>query len=50
MYIDRQWYGALWEDLYDSKLQLWKILMIQPMVLQVPQAGLQNSTNAGVSH
>jgi hypothetical protein len=50
MYIDRQFYGALWQDLYDSKLKLWKMALLQPIVINVPGIGPQNSTGAQYSH
>jgi Protein of unknown function (DUF1329) len=50
MYIDRQFYGALWLDLYDAKMQPWKFALLQPIVLEVPALGLQNSTGAQYSH
>jgi hypothetical protein len=50
MYVDKQWYGALWEDLYDPKMALWKIGLLQPIVLDVPGIGLQNSSGAGLGH
>ena len=50
MYIDKQFYGALWQDLYDSKLRLWKVALLQPIVIKVPDAGAQNSTGAQYSH
>jgi hypothetical protein len=50
MYIDSQFYGALWEDLYDSQMNLWKIALLQPIVLKVPQIGPQNSSGAQYSH
>ncbi len=50
MYLDRQFYGALWEDLYDSEMKLWKIALLQPIVMKVPQLGPQNSAGAQISH
>jgi hypothetical protein len=50
MYIDKQFYGALWEDLYDSKLRLWKVALLQPIVINVPHIGPQNSSGAQYSH
>jgi hypothetical protein len=50
MYLDKQFYGALWQDLYDSKMRLWKIALLQPIVLKVPLAGPQNSSGAQYSH
>ncbi|MBF6571004.1 MAG: DUF1329 domain-containing protein [Candidatus Binataceae bacterium] len=50
MYVDRQFYGALWEDLYDSHMQLWKIVLLQPIVINVPRIGPQNSSGAQYSH
>ncbi len=50
MYLDKQFYGTLWEDLYDKNMQLWKVALLQPIVLNVPQIGLQNSSGAQYSH
>lgn len=50
MYVDRQFYGALWEDLYDPKMQLWKVALLQPIVIKIPRIGLLNSTGAQFSH
>jgi len=50
MYVDKQFYGALWQDLYDAKMQPWKIALLQPIVLKVPRIGPQNSTGAQYSH
>jgi len=50
MYIDKQWDGILWEDLYDAKMQLWKIGFLQPIVIDVPGIGPQNSSGASLGH
>lgn len=50
MYVDKQFYGALWEDLYDSKMRLWKVALLQPIVIHVPRIGPQNSSGAQYSH
>jgi hypothetical protein len=50
MYIDRQSFGALWLDLYDRAMQKWKIALLQPIVLPLPEPGLQNSTGAWFAH
>jgi hypothetical protein len=50
MYIDRQFYGALWLDLYDATMHEWKFALVQPIVLAVPGLGLQNSTGAAYSY
>ena len=50
MYIDRQFYGVLWQDLYDSKMRLWKVALLQPIVIKVPRIGPQNSSGAQYSH
>ncbi len=50
MYVDRQFFGALWEDLYDANMKLWKIALLQPIVENVPQIGPQSSGGAQVSH
>ncbi|MGH7987896.1 MAG: DUF1329 domain-containing protein [Candidatus Binataceae bacterium] len=39
MYIDKQFNAALWEELYDSKMRLWKITAIFPHTLDAPQIG-----------
>jgi len=48
MYVDKQFYGILWQDLYDAQMKLWKISLIQPIVLEVPGIGLQNSSGAAL--
>jgi hypothetical protein len=50
MYIDKQFYGALWMDLYDATMQPWKFALLQPIVLKIPQIGPQNSSGAQYSH
>ncbi len=45
MYIDRQFYGALWLDLYDMKMRLWKTAHISPQAMEVPGIGVVS--NAG---
>ncbi len=50
MYIDRQFYGALWLDLYDATMHEWKFALLQPIVLMVPGVGPQNSTGAWFAH
>jgi len=50
MYIDKQFYGLLWEDLYDVRMRPWKFVFDQPIVIDVPGAGPQNSSGAHISH
>lgn len=50
IYVDQQFFGPLWEDLYDPKMQLWKVALLQPIVIKVPRIGPQNSTGAQFSH
>jgi hypothetical protein len=50
MYLDQQFYAALWEDLYDNQMRPWKMALLQPIVLNVPPNGLQNSSGAQYSH
>ncbi|MGH7933449.1 MAG: DUF1329 domain-containing protein [Candidatus Binataceae bacterium] len=45
MYIDQQFLGAVWADLYDKDMKLWKIFHIAPQVTDVPGIGVVN--NAG---
>jgi hypothetical protein len=42
MYIDEQFYGALWEDMYDSHDQPWKFLAVFRPAHQVPGIGPVN--------
>jgi uncharacterized protein DUF1329 len=50
MYLDKQFYGALWEDLFDMQMRPWKIALLQPIVIDVPGIGPQNSSGAQYSH
>jgi hypothetical protein len=48
MYVDRADSSPLWEDLYDARMKLWRLfgLFLHPM--EVPSAGVVNSTGAMV--
>jgi Protein of unknown function (DUF1329) len=48
MYVDKQFDAPLWEDLYDSKMNLWKFFAIFPRVLNVPGVGPENVTGSQV--
>ncbi len=50
LYVDQQFFGPLWQDLYDPKMQLWKVALLQPVVTKVPRIGPQNSTGVQFSH
>ena len=50
VYVDKQFYGALWQDFYDPKMQLWKVALLQPIVTKVPRIGPQNSSGAEIYH
>ncbi|MGO9268208.1 MAG: DUF1329 domain-containing protein [Candidatus Binataceae bacterium] len=50
LYVDQQFFGPLWVDLYDPKMQLWKVALLQPIVTNIPRIGPQNSTGAAYSH
>ena len=50
LYVDQQFYGPLWQDLYDPKMQLWKVALLQPIVTKIPRIGPQNSSGAQFSH
>lgn len=50
LYVDKQFFGPLWEDLYDPKMQLWKVALLQQIVTDVPKLGPQNSSGAAYSH
>jgi hypothetical protein len=38
LYVDQQFFGPLWLDLYDPKMQLWKVALLQPIVTTVPKS------------
>ncbi len=46
MYIDELSGAPLWEELYDSHMQLWKIMGIFAHVMDVPQIGPVNATGS----
>jgi hypothetical protein len=48
MYIDSHFYGALWEELYDSRMRLWKLEAIFPAGIDVPGTGPVNTAAADV--
>jgi hypothetical protein len=50
LYVDQQFYGPLWQDLYDPDMRLWKVALLQPIVTKIPGIGRQNSSNAQFSH
>jgi hypothetical protein len=43
MYIDKQFYAPLWEDLYDNSLKLWKTVHLAPQAMMVPRVGVVNN-------
>ncbi len=45
MYIDKQFYSALWLDLYDMNMRLWKVAHLSPQAMEVP--GVGKVSNAG---
>ncbi len=45
MYIDKQFYAALWLDLYDMKMRLWKVAHLSPQAMEIPGIGM--TSNAG---
>ncbi len=45
MYVDKQFYAPLWEDLYNADMQLWKVALMSPQAIKVPGIGTVN--NAG---
>jgi hypothetical protein len=50
LYVDQQFFGPLWLDLYDPQMQLWKVALLQPIVTDIPRTGPQNSTGAWFAH
>ncbi|HVN89308.1 MAG TPA: DUF1329 domain-containing protein [Candidatus Binataceae bacterium] len=50
LYADKNFFGPLWEDLYNPRMELWKVALLQPIVTEVPRLGLQNSSGAWYAH
>jgi hypothetical protein len=50
LYADKQFFGPLWLDLYNPKMELWKVALLQPIVTKIPGIGVQNSTGAWYAH
>jgi hypothetical protein len=50
LYVDQNFFGPLWIDLYDPKMELWKVALLQPIVTDIPRIGRQNSTGAWYAH
>jgi hypothetical protein len=48
MYIDRSFWGLLWEELYDTQMQPWKYAAFFPRTLDVPGVGPANSTGSDI--
>ncbi|MGH8012833.1 MAG: DUF1329 domain-containing protein, partial [Candidatus Binataceae bacterium] len=46
MYLDQQFYGPLWEDLYDRDMKLWKIAHLSPQAMNVPKIGMVNNNGS----
>jgi hypothetical protein len=42
MYIDSHFNGPLWQEIYDSKMELWKFYEVAPQKVDVPGIGPQN--------
>jgi hypothetical protein len=41
MWVDKEAYVTLWEDLYDENVKLWKAAYVCPIAAEVPGEGLQ---------
>jgi hypothetical protein len=50
IYIDQNFFGALWIDLFNPGMELWKVALLQPIVANIPGIGPQNSTQAWYAH
>jgi hypothetical protein len=48
MYADSHFYNALWEDLYDPEMRLWKIEAVFPAATDVPGIGPVNTAASDV--
>jgi hypothetical protein len=44
IYVDKNSYVPLWEDLYDTRMKLWKSFAVLPMAQEVPGLGVQDSS------
>jgi hypothetical protein len=49
MYVDKVAWAPLWEDLYDSNMQLWKIVSLMPRTRNVPGVGIQMVSGSQVT-
>ncbi|MGH7905811.1 MAG: DUF1329 domain-containing protein [Candidatus Binataceae bacterium] len=48
MYVDKETYQPLWEDLYDSNRKLWKTELLAMRARMVPEVGVENMTGSEV--
>jgi hypothetical protein len=48
VYVDKETYAPLWEDLYDQKLQPWRVVALFPRMLEVPDVGPVITSNSMV--
>jgi Protein of unknown function (DUF1329) len=48
MYVDKQFYAPLWEELYDAKMQPWKLMALFLPKVEAPGIGYVNSSMAHV--
>jgi Protein of unknown function (DUF1329) len=46
MYVDKQFYAPLWEELYDAHMRLWKIVNLSPRAAEVPGVGIVNGSGS----
>lgn len=49
MYVDKTTWAPLWEDLYDSNMEVWKIVSLMPRTREVPGVGLQMVSGSQVT-
>jgi hypothetical protein len=49
MYADANSQVPLWEDLYDSQMQLWKVFRVGTRAREVPDVGIQDSSASRVT-
>ena len=42
IYVDSHFHGPLWQEIYDSKMQIWKFYQVAPQKVDVPGSGPQN--------
>ena len=48
MYVDKESFAPLWEDLYDSHMRLWKLYFLAPRARMVPGVGVEDVSGSEI--